>query len=180
MVKERPPHPIEVHVEELDQLFNSMDPAPFHRKHLDPDAEDYIVAAADRVPLDEPVRLVVHLDDGGKGLARGLVAEAVRHFFGFRAERAQRELKALFATGRQTLLIGLLFMGACVTASQFLPPALSPWGGETVTSILREGLIIVGWVAMWRPMQIFLYDWWPIAHQKKLYLKLASMEVEVP
>jgi hypothetical protein len=170
------PHLIEVHIERMEQLFNSMDPAPFHSKHLDSDAEEYIVSAASRHPVEDGARLVVHLDDDGeKEQARGLVPEAVRHYFAYRADRAQRELLALLATGRTTLLIGLLFMGACVTASQLMPPI----GGETFASVLREGLIIVGWVAMWRPMQIFLYDWWPIARQRRVFLKLARMEVEV-
>lgn len=171
----RETHTIEVRIETLDQLFNSMDPAPFHSKHLDPDAEEYILAAARRFPMDEPLRLVVHMEDGGRAKPEGLVDEAVRNFFTWRAERTQRELRALLATGRTTLLIGLAFMGSCVTAAQVMPPL----GGETVSSILREGLVITGWVAMWRPIQTFLYDWWPLARQRKVFLKLAAMEVDV-
>jgi len=37
---------IRVHVGELRQMFNSMDPAPFHARDLDPDAEVYIVESA--------------------------------------------------------------------------------------------------------------------------------------
>ncbi len=175
MPAERAPHAIEVHVERLEQLFNSMDPAPFHSKHLDSDAEEYIVSAARRFAHDEGVRLVVHLDDGDKRKAQELVGEAVRHFFAYRAERAQREFIALLATGRTTLLIGLIFIIGCVTASQLMPPI----GGETFTTVVKEGLIIMGWVAMWRPVQIFLYDWWPLARQRRVYLKLSAMEVEV-
>ncbi len=34
---------IQVHVAELKQLFNSIDPSPFRNKDLDPRAEDFIV-----------------------------------------------------------------------------------------------------------------------------------------
>jgi hypothetical protein len=27
--------------------------------------------------------------------------------------------------------------------------------------VIREGFLIGGWVAMWRPLEVFLYDWWP-------------------
>ena len=27
--------------------------------------------------------------------------------------------------------------------------------------LIKESLIISGWVALWRPLEIFLYDWWP-------------------
>jgi hypothetical protein len=39
--------------------------------------------------------------------------------------------------------------------------------------------MILGWVAMWRPLQIVLYDWWPIRHRALVFDKLAKMPVEV-
>jgi hypothetical protein len=32
---------------------------------------------------------------------------------------------------------------------------------------------------MWRPMQIFLYDWWPLLNMGRLYEKLSRAPVEV-
>jgi hypothetical protein len=32
---------------------------------------------------------------------------------------------------------------------------------------------------MWRPLEIFLYDWWPIATERKLYDRLSVMPVSV-
>ena len=49
----------------------------------------------------------------------------------------------------------------------------------TLPIILREGLIIAGWVAMWRPMEIFLYEWWPLLRKGRLYEKLSRMRVDV-
>ena len=34
-------------------------------------------------------------------------------------------------------------------------------------------------VAMWRPMQIYLYDWWPLLRRSRIYAKLSHMPVEV-
>ena len=34
---------IEIHVSELRQLFNAIDPSPFRERDLDPDAEEFIV-----------------------------------------------------------------------------------------------------------------------------------------
>jgi len=32
---------------------------------------------------------------------------------------------------------------------------------------------------MWRPMQIYLYDWWPVRRRRRIYEKLSHMPVEV-
>jgi hypothetical protein len=60
-------------------------------------------------------------------------------------------------------------------ASQML---VRHWPG-TISTLARESLIIAGWVAMWRPMEIFLYEWWPIRRMGRLYQKMSRMHVEV-
>lgn len=52
-------------------------------------------------------------------------------------------------------------------------------GRETVYQIMAEGLLISGWVAMLRPIQVFLYDWWPIRQNCGLYEKLARLPAEL-
>ena len=51
--------------------------------------------------------------------------------------------------------------------------------GGDVRLVLRESLVIAGWVAMWRPMEVFLYDWWPIREERKLQDRLAAMPVQI-
>ena len=72
-------------------------------------------------------------------------------------------------------MIGLVFLFLCMSVRE-LALAL---GHGTVSQILAEGLLILGWVAMWRPLQILLYEWWPIRHHSRVYAKLAAMPVEV-
>ena len=53
---------IEVHVSDLKELFNSFDPTPFHKRDLDPDAEEFIASWARDLPPDRPPGLIVHAD----------------------------------------------------------------------------------------------------------------------
>ena len=48
-------------------------------------------------------------------------------------------------------------------------------GPGAVSRIAEESLLIAGWVAMWRPLEIFLYDWWPIRAEARLLERLARM-----
>jgi hypothetical protein len=73
---------IEVHVRDLAQLFDSMDPSPFHEKELDADAEEYIVDSAKELPTQSPAMLVVHLDQpAGLPDEDRIVQEAIRAHF---------------------------------------------------------------------------------------------------
>ncbi len=165
---------IEVRLRELAQLFNSLDPSPFIDRDLDDEAERFIVTWARELPHHAPLELVVHLATDPGERAEGAQA-AVNHYFESRADMKRRELRQLLRRGRESLFIGLVFLAACfglgVLAREYLP------GGWD--EFIELGLHIVGWVAMWRPLEIYLYDWWPIRADQRLYLRLARMPVRL-
>jgi hypothetical protein len=169
-------HRIELNLREINQLFNTMDPSPFNAKDLDRDAEEFIVSWAREFPLEEPVRLVIHLDAlPTEPEPESTIERAVHHYFAYRVELNRLEFRRLMQDGRRTLLIGMVFLAACLILSKLLVGA----GGRTVTVLARESLAIAGWVAMWRPMEIYLYDWWPLRRREKILKKLSQMPVEV-
>jgi hypothetical protein len=168
---------IEVHVGELKQLFNAIDPSPFREKDLDPTAEDFIVGWARDVPPDAPLALLVYLDrpPGVAGEA-GLLRDAVHEYFRHRADGSRQRLRQLFRRGRTSLLIGVAFLTASLLLGDLIGNVLRD---RRIGEVLRESLMIGGWVAMWRPLEIFLYDWWPIRQEATLFTRLGAMPVRI-
>ena len=168
---------IEVHVAELTQIFNSFDPSPFHEKDLDDDAKEFIVGWAQELPKDAPLALMVFLD---KPFVTAKMAddlrEAVRRFFARQSELASQRLRQLFRVGRRSLLIGVVFLALCLLAGHRVTKL---WPGSGLAAIIRESLLIGGWVSMWRPLEIFLYEWWPILGDRRLYDRLGRMAVRI-
>jgi hypothetical protein len=168
---------IEVHVGHLNQLFNAIDPSPFREKDLDREAEEFIVGWAKDLPRDARLALLVHLDHPvGRPDAVAALREAVREFFGHRAGESRRRMRQLFRVGRTSLLIGVGILTLCVLGGDLVESALR---GQRIGALFRESLLIGGWVAMWRPMEIFLYDWWPIRAEARLADRLSSMPVRI-
>ncbi len=162
---------IEVKVQSVHQLFNSMDPSPFHERDLDDDAEQFIVGWAQEHSLRRPLKLIVHLSQAPE---KADIAESIHHYFAYRAEMNQRAFRKLMREGWTSLLIGVAFLAICVTAARMLSGLMGRW-----QTVMNEGLTIIGWVAMWGPLEIYLYRWWPIRHLGKIYLKLSKVPVEV-
>lgn len=167
---------IEVKLSDLNQLFNSLDPSPFLEKDLDDEAEAYIVDTVREFPLKTPMRLALYLpaDTIRKDTAQ-VVSQAIHNFFEYRSGIADAELRHKLREGRASLLIGTLFLFGCISARQLVATA----GSGTLHEILQEGLLISGWVAMWRPIQLFLYEWWPIRNRGRLYDKLSRIKVDI-
>ena len=168
---------LELHVAELKQLFNAMDPAPFRERDLDPKAVDYILDWGHETRAGQPLGLVVQL---GRELATdentSMMREALHTYFQLRAAATRRQLRKLFRVGRISLVIGLAFLAVAIGLGEFVASFVSK---ENYASIIKESFVIGGWVALWRPLEIFLYDWWPIRAEAKLNDRLSEMDVRI-
>ena len=166
---------ISLKLRELSQLFNSMDPSPFIDRDLDHDAEEFIVSSAREAHGSGAFELVIHLGTRPDPQLASETEDAVQHYFSVRADLKRREFRLLLRRGHSVLAIGLLFLTSCLLLSGMVSK-LAP---AALTDILREGLIIVGWVAMWKPLEIYLYDWWPLRQEWLALQRLARMRVKV-
>ena len=118
-----PPHcaVIDIHVGELKQLYNEMDPAPFRDRDLDPKAEEFIVDWSREMRRNAPLALMVHLS---RQMATPeevtSLRQAVREYFAQSASHARAELRQLLREGRWSLLIGLLFLAVAIVLGDLL------------------------------------------------------------
>jgi len=168
---------IEIHVAELKQLFNAIDPSPFREKDLDPRADEFIVSWARDLPTNATLALLVYLDRPvGMQEEVAILRDAIHEYFSQRGIASRRRLRQLFRLGRTNLFIGI----TCLAGSLLLGDAIaSALHGSRAGELLRESLLIGGWVAMWRPMEVFLYDWWPIWSEARLFDRLTVMPVRI-
>jgi hypothetical protein len=169
-------HRIEIKLRDINQLFNTMDASPFHEKDLDADAEEFIVSWAQEFPVHDPLVLAIHVSqEGSMRTPDVLIETAVHNYFSYRAGLSRLEFRRLMRDGRVSLLIGLVFLSLCLIIVGLLPGTRP----QTMWLVPREGLVIAGWVAMWRPLQIYLYDWWPLRRRWKVFEKMGQMKIEI-
>lgn len=168
---------IELRVNEIAQLFHTLDPFPFRERDLDREAEEFIVGWARELPVDQPIRIIVHFPDTDvQRKAGNELGEALCRYFAYRMDMLQRDQNELFRVGRHSLSIGVVVLIVCLISAHLAGEFLihTPFN-----RLVEESFLILGWVANWRPLEIFLYDWWPIARRRELYRRLSKAVVEV-
>ncbi|TAJ35343.1 MAG: hypothetical protein EPO67_04700 [Reyranella sp.] len=165
---------VELRLDRISRLYNSLDPAPFREKELEAAADAYIVGSAEDAG-PRPIRLVVMLPPSELAKQEAdHIGPSIRHHFELRRDSENRSLRNMWWRGRVSLVVGLAFLAACLVGRNLLLSMPS-----TVAHILSEGLLIVGWVAMWGPLDVFLYGWWPIRARWKLLDRLSRIDVEL-
>ncbi len=168
---------IEIKLNSPEQILNSLDPSPFIHRDLDDRAANYIIEHAGEGGSNIDFTLVIEMP--AAEIERDLAAvlpSALRNSFCSRATSARLQLKDLFRTGRVALAIGFLVLALCLSAIWSLELFMAR---GAFLLMLEQGLFILGYVAVWRPMEIFLYDWWPLRKRIKLLDRLATAKVEL-
>jgi hypothetical protein len=169
-----PARPIELQVNGIGELFQSFD----RFTCLNKDVEDYIVSWTRMHANDQPIKIIVYLPEKAvhTKAAKEELTKAFAQYFGYRAALLQHDLDELHADGRRFLAIGLTILVACLVLSQVAARYLAE---GPLRRLLEQSLPILGWVANWRPLEIILYDWWPLARRRDLYRRLAKASVEI-
>jgi hypothetical protein len=167
---------IEIKLSSIQQMFNSFDPAPFHEKELDSDAEKYIVDIVNDFPAKTQFTIIFYLPpDLAASEEAKKIAPAIHNHFRYKMLVADQKYRSRFRYGRTALLIGLGFLAIALFA-RFL---ISSYSSELIAQLVADTLLIIGWAAMWEPITILLYELWPILKLKRTYERISNMELEI-
>ena len=149
--------------------------SPFIKREIEHNIKNYILESLQELPINSNVKVLLHVPHSIDLDDRKLVADAIHNYFNYCHDGKAKKLRQLLRTGRISLTIALVFLGTCITIDNLI----SSLFGGTIVKILHEGLFIVGWVAMWRPIEIFLYDWVPIYQEQRIFRKLCKVSIEI-
>jgi hypothetical protein len=163
---------IHVRVATVEHIFNPMDPTPLEERSLNQEVADWIEEWAEDFDKDHPVDVEIYVADGRINGREDAIINGLHNHFEYRAWQAGRQLSKLLREGRISLVIGLTAIASLNAASRLIGASKNP-----VVEVLHEGLAVIGWVSMWKPMEIFLYEWWPIRREQRACRRLAEAPV---
>lgn len=99
---------------------------------------------------------------------------AIESFFSYQIEMQSADLKRFLKRAQVYLVLGAAFLFVCLGIAQSIGNAEHP----SLLYFLREGIIIFGWVGLWRPMELILFDWYPLYEKIQLYRRIKRSEID--
>ncbi|MEJ0053915.1 MAG: hypothetical protein WDN10_04315 [bacterium] len=166
---------IRLKIASLDAVFDPLDPEAIPNRRLSADWLEYVFEMMEERDREfGGLSLVIPPDVLGPRAPQEIVDDMKRQLIAH-DESLRVKLKKNFRTGRVTLLLALVvlavFESLSVLSGDF---NLGPF-----QQTFSEGFLIIGWVALWRPVEILLYDWWPIVDERRKVRKLLNGKIEV-
>jgi hypothetical protein len=167
------PFVIELSLRSAAQLFESRDPPPLGPKALHPQILDSINEQWGRAPRGSELQLIIRLPASSMAEPQELIA-ALRDYSVFRADSERREIRKTLRDGRIALLIGLAFLIVVGAIAEVIHGVFS---GRFALGV-ASGLEIFGWVALWYPAELLLYEWLPAYRRRRLMQRLSVAMIE--
>lgn len=168
---------IEVRVKSTSQLFDARDPAPFRERDLDDDFLEYIMSSSREFSFSTSLKIVIYIEEEEKksSLSRESICDAIHSFLTYRIEIQRGDIKSFIRRSQIFLLIGLFILILCLSLSQQIIVPHPPGA----MGVIREGIVIFGWVSIWKPIELILFDWYPLYEKLRYFKKLLETEIDV-
>ena len=166
-----------------DKIFVLLDKAedilidssgPINRKNILNEATERLVIEDARKMGHGPVKIVVQLSTGQD--ENNVIESAIRNHFAYCRQKQYESLRHTLKTGWISLLVGFVFLAIMYFIVRLVTPYLRE-GGFLIT--IRELFIILGWVALWRPAELLLYEWFPFFRDAKLFSRIQHSEIKI-
>jgi hypothetical protein len=168
-------HDIRLELSDPRELFHAPELDPLAgQPHADPGIERILNRI--RPKPDRPVHTTLRLPAAARAPdLEARVRAGLQQYCDVRTGQIAHDLASLRQEGMATLWRGVLFLALCMFGSRVLgDPKFLP---DIVARFLDEGLIIAGWVALWYPLDVLLYQHWPLKRQRRLYEQLRGMDL---
>lgn len=167
--------PIQVRVASVEQIFNPMDPTPLEQRSLNPEVADWIEEWAEDIDADGPFVIEIVVADRNLAGREELISQGIHHHFEYREWQVGRQMHRLLRDGRLSMLIGISALAALNAAARVIGDSTNP-----VVQTFHEGLQVMGWVSMWKPLDVALYQWWPVRRERRACRRLAEAVITFP
>ncbi len=162
---------IELRIQSLEQLFDSLDPAPFHAKTLDRNADSYLRECAGEhaslhnlsINIYGPAMLEKSLDD---------IASGIHTHFLLASEQAEKRHRRKRRLGHMALIAGSIILVIALFLRTWVKSLEGSFG-----EVLAEGLLILAWVALWRPIETIVFDSWESRDERRMLIALSKVQI---
>ena len=165
-------------LDDITHLFVAPDFDPFAAQAIYVSGIDLLITALRSKTLRKKTRVILLLppDQISAGLEPKL-QQAMNRYCAFKIQGDKSELASTLWQGTKALQSGVVFLAVCLTLAALIDqPSVLP---TYLTTILSEGLTIVGWVSLWRPVELLLYEWWPTWRDRQIYQHITRADLVI-
>jgi len=174
---------ITLHLDEAEHFFTAPEINPLAHKAVYEPGVDTVFSQVRASRLREAVHLALFLPaDRITPSLEQQIKEALNDYCQYKSNGIQQDLNLQWRAGRRALWFGLIFLAVSLVLSGlggFIATNAANTLAKALGSFMYNGFMIIGWVSLWTPFSMLVFDWWPDWINKKSYERMAKMAIDI-
>lgn len=166
---------ISIELHSTSELFTPPTPDPFAGRFATTSGVERILEGA-RQHREEPLAVAIRVTET-PAHTEDTVQSALRAYWAASADELRQRRRRIWSRGFKELAVGVLFLAVCLALSASLSSV--GWRTEWFGQFAIEGVIIVGWIALWHPVDMLLFEPWPLNSDLRALGRLSNATIRV-
>lgn len=160
----------------LETLFHPLDPTPYPEKALSQEFIEYL-----EEKIEENEKGALRLEIINTKLPTDIFSEealerALRWGIEKVIQDSEQEIKKIMRIGRKEFAYASMITIFCIFLAVYA--GMSEWL-DVLQPVFVSGTIVIGWVALWYPVEVLLFDWWPARERRLKFERLSQGEIHM-
>jgi hypothetical protein len=162
-----------IRLDSISDLFWPFDARPVADRTLSADARWYLLDEWDRLRDDRPSSLTIYAPASERPETDETAVRAAIHRSLEKAAGPLRRVDPLSRQEMVALRIGIVFLFLSIVVST----AIERSTDDVFMAGISQGILVVGWVALWRPAERFIVEIVPHFFNKRRISEFADIDV---
>lgn len=171
---------IDIYISRTEEFYNRFDASPDYERDLSDEVSTYIRNSVEDMSPDERkkarISLYLEKDMYERECRDHRMVRALRGYFENRLDAEKRKYRHAMIKGRRMFLRGMIFLVICLVACSIF---LRVTAKNDLNDALSQSFVIIGWVALWKPIEFYLYDRGDMAAGLKELETVCQMPIDV-
>lgn len=161
---------IDIVIRNVDDIFRRSDYGYLNERTINRELEEYIMEVVRNSPSNLKMMLVFHIPENMKDISIDLLREVIHSHFKRKLKESEHTLNYQLRQWRINMLMGILFLVLCI----ILVEVFDAFSYVYIFRIIKESLLIIGWVALGEPLTFILFGCQSIKKDIHHYKKLCK------
>jgi hypothetical protein len=179
-------HPITeiaLHLDQIGKFFSIPDPDPLAGNQIYETGIEFVYDQARASRVKNNLNLILYLPkDQLKNADEKVLKTGIVDYCKFQIYKLQNSLAMQKRQGRRTLWYGITILITCLLLSGlgfYLTSIATTPLLYALGSFMFNGFMIIGWVSLWTPTSMLLFERWPDIISEITFKRIKEMTIEI-
>lgn len=168
---------IHIKLDNINELFISREINPLKQEELYETGMQEIFLTYSKNWKSNKYKIYIHVNEDNNKYSEDEIIKAIYKYCDYKIKIINEENNQQRIEIIKTLSSAIIILTGCLLLSNYIESSNLFKG--VINHIISEGLFIGGWVSLWHPIELLLYERWNERWDKYIYEEIKKVDISI-